>query len=204
MSSFDSTINEYKKQIDNLNLEIEKLKLENRIQKENNDKFKNYFNEKLLMSDNTFDEGLNNIRKNYEKKILYKINEYNILRKDYINTKIERDKFYMDYSNLKEDYERNNEIFQKQYLDLKEEKKLNEVEMNKQIGHLTDKINGFLEENMRLKNEIDDLEKKIRELKNQEDFTKKLELKNKEIEEEINKKKEESLEENEAFENNNK
>ena len=68
MSSFDSTINEYKKQIDNLNLEIEKLKLENRIQQENNDKFKNYFNEKILISDNTFDEGLNNIRKNYEKK----------------------------------------------------------------------------------------------------------------------------------------
>ena len=61
-ASFDSAINEYKKQIDNLNLKIEKLKLENKIQKENNDKFKDILNEKIFISDNNFEETLNNIK----------------------------------------------------------------------------------------------------------------------------------------------
>lgn len=203
IASFDSAINEYKKQIDNLNLKIEKLKLENKIQKESGDKFKNFFNEKLFISDNNFEETLDNIRKNYEKKIILKLNDYNILKTDYINTKIDRDKFFMDYTKLKEEYEKNNEIFQKQYLDIKEKKKMKEIEMDNQIGHLTDKLNSFLEENMRLKSEKIELENIIKELKEREDFRIKLELKNKEIENEVNKKNEESLQENETLKNNN-
>ena len=204
ISSFDNTVNEYKKQIDNLNLEIEKLKLENKLQNEYNDKFKNFFNEKILISDNTFEEALNNIRNNYKKKLNIKINEYNLLRTNYINVKIERDKFGMDYSMLKEDYKQNNERYQNQYLELKEEKKIKENEMNKEIGYLNDKINALLEENLKLKNENNDLENKIKELKVEEDLREKLEQKNKEINNEvnkINKKNDELIQENEMLKN---
>ena len=204
ITSFDNTVNEYKKQIDNLNLEIEKLKLENKLQNEYNDKFKNFFNEKILISDNTFEEALNNIRNNYKKKLNIKINEYNLLRTNYINVKIERDKFGMDYSMLKEDYKQNNERYQNQYLELKEEKKIKENEMNKEMGYLNDKINALLEENLKLKNENNDLENKVKELKVEEDLREKLERKNKEINNEvnkINKKNDELIQENEMLKN---
>ena len=204
ISSFDNTVNEYKKQIDNLNLEIEKLKLENKLQNEYNDKFNNFINEKILISDNTFEEALNNIRNNYKKKLNIKINEYNLLRTNYINIKIERDKFCMDYSMIKEDFKQNNDRYQNQYLELKEEKKIKENEMNKEIGYLNDKINALLEENLKIKNENNDLENKVKELKVEEDLREKLERKNKEINNEvnkINKKNDELIQENEMLKN---
>ena len=204
MISFDNTIKEYKNQINDLNLEIDKLKAENKLQKEYSDKFKNYFEDKIIMSDNNFEESLNNMRKNFQKKISAKINEYNALKSEYINTKIEKDKFYTDFTMLKEDINENNKRFQQQYLELKEEKQRKEIEFNREIGHLNEKVNIHIEENLKLKNENNELENKINELKEEDDIKEKLEKKNEEINKEvnkINKKNEELIQENEMLTN---
>ena len=204
MISFDNTIKEYKNQINDLNLEIDKLKAENKLQKEYSDKFKNYFEDKIIMSDNNFEESLNNMRKNFQKKISAKINEYNALKSEYINTKIEKDKFYTDFTMLKEDINENNKRFQQQYLELKEEKQRKEIEFNREIGHLNEKVNILIEENLKLKNENNELENKINELKEEDDIKEKLEKKNEEINKEvnkINKKNEELIQENEMLTN---
>ena len=52
--SIDNTISDYKKQISNLNLEIEKLKLEVKLQKEYNVNFKEFFSEKINICDQNF------------------------------------------------------------------------------------------------------------------------------------------------------
>lgn len=203
-ASFDTIINDYKKQIDNLNSEIEKLKLENKSQIEQNEKNKTYFNEKSIINENNFEEALINMRNKHQKKINIKINEYNLLRADFINTKIERDKYYGDYMILKDDYEQNNKRFQEQYLDIQKEKKEKEIEMSKEIGYLNDKINGLFEENMRIKNENNDLENKVKELEVEEEVREKLEQKNREINEEVNsikKNNEELIQENEMLKN---
>ena len=203
-ASFDTIINDYKKQIDNLNSEIQKLKLENKSQIEQNEKNKTYFNEKSIINENNFEEALINMRNKHQKKINIKINEYNLLRADFINTKIERDKYYGDYMILKDDYEQNNKRFQEQYLDIQKEKKEKEIEMKKEIGYLNDKINGLFEENMRIKNENNDLENKVKELEVEEEVREKLEQKNREINEEVNsikKNNEELIQENEMLKN---
>jgi len=203
-ASFDTIINDYKKQIDNLNSEIEKLKLENKSQIEQNEKNKTYFNEKSIINENNFEEALINMRNKHQKKINIKINEYNLLRADFINIKIERDKYYGDYMILKDDYEQNNKRFQEQYLDIQKEKKEKEIEMSKEIGYLNDKINGLFEENMRIKNENNDLENKVKELEVEEEVREKLEQKNREINEEVNsikKNNEELIQENEMLKN---
>lgn len=203
-ASFDTIINDYKKQIDNLNSEIQKLKLENKSQIEQNEKNKTYFNEKSIINENNFEEALINMRNKHQKKINIKINEYNLLRADFINTKIERDKYYGDYMILKDDYEQNNKRFQEQYLDIQKEKKEKEIEMSKEIGYLNDKINGLFEENMRIKNENNDLENKVKELEVEEEVREKLEQKNREINEEVNsikKNNEELIQENEMLKN---
>ena len=144
------------------------------------------------------------MRNKHQKKINIKINEYNLLRADFINTKIERDKYYGDYMILKDDYEQNNKRFQEQYLDIQKEKKEKEIEMSKEIGYLNDKINGLFEENMRIKNENNDLENKVKELEVEEEVREKLEQKNREINEEVNsikKNNEELIQENEMLKN---
>ena len=202
--SFDNTIKEYKNQINNLNLEIDKLQKENKLQKEYSDKYKSYFEDKIIMADNNFEKALDNIRKNFRKKIDIKMNEFNSLKLEYMNTKIERDKFFIDFNMLKDELNQNNERFQQQYLDLKEEKQKKEIELNREIGHLTEKVNILLEENLKLKNKNNDLENKIDELKAEDDIREKLEKKNQEINSEvnrINKKNEDLIQENEMLTN---
>jgi len=186
LKSFDNTINEYRKQIDKLNLEIEKVKLEKKKEIENKNKIKEDFEEEILNRDNNFENALNNMRKYLQDKMEIKIREYNELRSDYINSKIERDKYYSEYNLLKEDYNKNNNRYKENYLNIQKEKKEKENELNKQISYLNDKVNALLDENMRLKNNVKDLESKLKDFKMEKEARRKLEIKNKEINEEAN------------------
>ena len=190
--SIDNTINDYKKQISNLNLEIEKLKLEVKLQKEYNVNFKEFFSEKINICDQNFETALNEIRINLHKKVEEKISEYNLLKADFLNAKIERDKYYNEFTLLNDDYKSTREIFQKQFLDIQKEKKESESEMNRQIGYLNDKLQALLNENSLLKSKINKLESNNKELVQEKNVREKLEMKNKEINEEIGKIKQEN------------
>ena len=190
--SIDNTINDYKKQISNLNLEIEKLKLEVKLQKEYNVNFKEFFSEKINICDQNFEAALNEIRINLHKKVEEKISEYNLLKADFLNAKIERDKYYNEFTLLNDDYKSTREIFQKQLLDIQKEKKESESEMNRQIGYLNDKLQALLNENSLLKSKINKLESNNKELVQEKNVREKLEMKNKEINEEIGKIKQEN------------
>ena len=189
--SFDNTVNEYKKQIANLNLEIEKLKLEIKLQKEYNKKFKDFFSEKITMCDQNFETALNEIRINLHKKVEDKISEYNELKAEFLNAKIERDKYYGEYTILNHDYEENKEQFQKQYLDIQKQKKEKENELNREIGYLNDKLQALFSDNNNLKSKVTNLENKNKELEQEKNIRDKLEIKNKEINEEVGKIKQE-------------
>lgn len=190
--SIDNTIKEYKKQIYDLNLELEKLKLEIKLQKEYNNNFKEFFSEKINICDQNFEAALNEIRINMHKKVEEKISEYNILKADFLNAKIERDKFCSEFTLLNDDYKSAREIFQKQFLDMQKEKKEKESEMNRQIGYLNDKLQALLNENNVLKTKINKLESNNKELVQEKNVREKLEMKNKEINEEIGKIKQEN------------
>ena len=185
--SFDNTINEYKKQINDLNLEIEKLKLEIKMQKEYNSKFKDFFAEKITICDQNFESALNEIRNNLHKKVEDKISEYNRLKADFINAKIERDKYYGEYTILNQDYKNSKEILQKQYLDIQKEKREKENEMTREIGFLKDKLEALFTDNNKLKTKNAKLESNNKELEQEKKVREKLEMKNKEINEEIGK-----------------
>ena len=190
--SIDNTIKEYKKQIYDLNLELEKLKLEIKLQKEYNNNSKESFSEKINICDQNFEAALNEIRINMHKKVEEKISEYNILKADFLNAKIERDKFCSEFTLLNDDYKSAREIFQKQFLDIQKEKKEKESEMNRQIGYLNDKLQALLNENNVLKTKINKLESNNKELVQEKNVREKLEMKNKEINEEIGKIKQEN------------
>ena len=202
--SIDNTINEYKKQISELNLEIEKLKLEIKLQKENNIKFKDFFSEKINICDQNFEQALNDIRIKLHKKVEDKINEYNELKAEFLNAKIERDKYCGEYNILNQDYQETKEIFQKQYLDIQREKQEKEIEISRDIGYLNDKLKALLSENNNIKIKISKLENKNKELEQEKNVRDKLEMKNKEINEEVAKikqEKEDLEKENEKLKN---
>ena len=183
--SIDNTINEYKKQISELILENDKLKLEIQLQKEYNNKSKDFFTEKISICDQNFEEALNNIRIKMHKKVEDKIREYNELNAQFLNAKIERDKYFGDYTILNQDYKNTKEMFQQQLLDIQKEKQIKENEMTKEIGHLNDKLQALFAENKILKTKNDKLENSIKELEQEKNVREKLEIKNKEINEEI-------------------
>ena len=183
--SIDNTINEYKKQISELILENDKLKLEIQLQKEYNNKSKDFFTEKISICDQNFEEALNNIRIKMHKKVEDKIREYNELNAQFLNAKIERDKYFGDYTILNQDYKNSKEMFQQQLLDIQKEKQIKENEMTKEIGHLNDKLQALFAENKILKTKNDKLENSIKELEQEKNVREKLEIKNKEINEEI-------------------
>ena len=189
--SFDNTVNEYKKQISNLNLEIEKLKLEIKLQKEYNLKFKDFFSEKITICDQNFESALNEIRINLHKKVEDKISEYNELKTEFLNAKIERDKYYGEYTVLNHDYEENKKQFQIQYLDIQKQKKEKENELSREVGYLNDKIQALRSDNNILKSKVSTLENKNKELEQEKNIRDKLEIKNKEINEEVGKIKQE-------------
>ena len=189
--SFDNTVNEYKKQISNLNLEIEKLKLEIKLQKEYNLKFKDFFSEKITICDQNFESALNEIRINLHKKVEDKIYEYNELKTEFLNAKIERDKYYGEYTVLNHDYEENKKQFQIQYLDIQKQKKEKENELSREVGYLNDKIQALRSDNNILKSKVSTLENKNKELEQEKNIRDKLEIKNKEINEEVGKIKQE-------------
>ena len=183
--SIDNTINEYKKQISELILENDKFKLEIQLQKEYNNKSKDFFTEKISICDQNFEEALNNIRIKMHKKVEDKIKEYNELNAQFLNAKIERDKYFGDYTILNQDYKNTKEMFQQQLLDIQKEKQIKENEMTKEIGHLNDKLQALFAENKILKTKNDKLENSIKELEQEKNVREKLEIKNKEINEEI-------------------
>ena len=183
--SIDNTINEYKKQISELILENDKLKLEIQLQKEYNNKSKDFFTEKISICDQNFEEALNNIRIKMHKKVEDKIREYNELNAQFLNAKIERDKYFGDYTILNQDYNNTKEMFQQHLLDIQKEKQIKENEMSKEIGHLNDKLQALFAENKILKAKNDKLENSIKELEQEKNVREKLEIKNKEINEEI-------------------
>ena len=183
--SIDNTINEYKKQISELILENDKLKLEIQLQKEYNNKSKDFFTEKISICDQNFEEALNNIRIKMHKKVEDKIREYNELNAQFLNAKIERDKYFGDYTILNQDYNNTKEMFQQHLLDIQKEKQIKENEMSKEIGHLNDKLQALFAENKILKTKNDKLENSIKELEQEKNVREKLEIKNKEINEEI-------------------
>jgi chromosome segregation ATPase len=183
--SIDNTINEYKKQISELILENDKLKLEIQLQKEYNNKSKDFFTEKISICDQNFEEALNNIRIKMHKKVEDKIREYNELNAQFLNAKIERDKYFGDYTILNQDYNNTKEMFQQHLLDIQKEKQIKENEMSKEIGHLNDKLQALFAENKILKTKNDKLENSNKELEQEKNVREKLEIKNKEINEEI-------------------
>ena len=126
------------------------------------------------------------------KKAEDKINEYNELNAEFLNTKIERDKYIGDWTILNQDYNNTKEMFQQQLLDIQKEKKEKENEMTKEIGHLNDKLQALFSANNILKEKNAKLESINKELEQEKKVREKLEIKNKEINEEIAKIKKEN------------
>ena len=82
------------------------------------DKKEEFFSEKINICDQNFEAALNEIRINMHKKVEEKISEYNILKADFLNAKIERDKFCSEFTLLNDDYKSAREIFQKQLIQI--------------------------------------------------------------------------------------
>ena len=97
INSIDNLINLYKKNNEDLNFEIEKLKLEKKAEKEESNKNISEFEITLKEKDEIFGKELEKKRIEYEQNLNEQIEENENLKSKVLEYKMERDKYKGDY-----------------------------------------------------------------------------------------------------------
>ena len=195
--NIDNIIKDYKKKNDDMNLEKEKLNVKLRMKENQITKLTNEYSNLLKDKMNSY-ENLNNITKNkYEDIIRNKEDEIRQLNAKNLSYKIEKDKYFNDYSIIKKEFDKINQNFHIEndaYIKKYEEaqKNLNNI-ANEYEGKITQlKIdNDKLEsDNKTLKNE---LQIYITNEKNRQEHISRANKNENELKEEINKLKQEKI-----------
>jgi len=97
INSIDNLINLYKKNNEDLNFEIEKLKLEKKAEKEESNRNISEFEITLKEKDEIFEKELEKKRMEYEQNLNEQIEENENLKSKVLEYKMERDKYKGDY-----------------------------------------------------------------------------------------------------------
>ena len=157
--SIDYIEKKYKNQINQLELDIEKLKLRIKMQNEQMSKLNEDYALNNAEKNDIYESNINEIKDNYEKHLNDKDEEINNIKGEFVSMKIERDKYYTEYNILKKEYDK----FSKTYQELNEKNMRNSFEKEES----NQKIQNYYENKINLLSEqISKLEKENSELKN--------------------------------------
>lgn len=185
-----------KREIDNLNLEKEKIKQKLQMKEDQIRKINTEYSNLLREQINEFDK-MNEITKNkYEEIIRNKENEIKDLKTSILTYKIERDKYLSDYNLYKSEYDKinqtfhtENEFYIKQFEQAKNDLNNISSKNNGTINELQIKNNKLENENKRMNDNINSLQN---EKKNYEQHIKNLESNNYNLEKDNNQLKKEN------------
>ena len=128
----------------------------------------------MKKKDDTFRTMLENIKNEHEQKINEKIDENENIKNKYVAFKIERDKYFGEFNILKDEYERMKYDFQQQILIMKDTLKEMDDDYKRKINILNENIKFARNQNNQLKNENNDLNIQLRNIKGINNFDEKL------------------------------
>ena len=192
INSVDNLINLYKKTNDELNIEIEKIKQEKIIEKEeSNNAIKNFENT-LREKDEMFEKIKEKIKNEYELKLNEQIDENENIRSKYVEYKIERDKYYGDLNILQDEYEKLKNDCAQQMLAMQNAAKEMDDDYQNKINILNDKIKFILNQNNELKIQNNELNMQLSNIFGKNNFDEKLIKNGEELYKELIKIKEEN------------
>ena len=164
----DSIVKGYQEQINESNLEKEKLGMKINMQVDQMNKMNEDFNRILNEKNEQFDNALTEVKNKYETILSDKNEEMNLLKGDYITMKIERDKYVTEYNILKNEIEKMSSTFREENEKNMKRNKENEDNTMRIQNHFQDKIRLITERNDFLEKENQTLTKQLNELKEQE------------------------------------
>ena len=164
----DSIVKGYQKQINESNLEKEKLGMKINMQVDQMNKMNDDINRILNEKNEQFDNALTEVKNKYETILSDKNEEMNLLKGDYITMKIERDKYVTEYTILKNEIEKMSSTFREENEKNMKRNKENEDNTMRIQNHFQDKIRLITERNDFLEKENQTLTKQLNELKEQE------------------------------------
>ena len=164
INSIDNLINLYKNTNNDLNREIEKIKQEKKIEKEENNKKIKDFENTLKEKDNMLEKIIEEIKNEYEQKINEQIEENENIRSKYVEFKIERDKYFGDLNILNDEYEKLKDEFQSQQMRAQNIKDEIEEDYKKKLNRLNDKIRLIDMKNSELDRENNELKIKMKNI----------------------------------------
>ena len=164
----DSIVKGYQKQINESNLEKEKLGMKINMQVDQMNKMNDDINRILNEKNEQFDNALTEVKNKYETILSDKNEEMNLLKGDYITMKIERDKYVTEYNILKNEIEKMSSTFREENEKNMKRNKENEDNTMRIQNHFQDKIRLITERNDFLEKENQTLTKQLNELKEQE------------------------------------
>lgn len=164
----DSIVKGYQKQINESNLEKEKLGMKINMQVDQMNKMNDDINRILNEKNEQFDNALTEVKNKFETILSDKNEEMNLLKGDYITMKIERDKYVTEYNILKNEIEKMSSTFREENEKNMKRNKENEDNTMRIQNHFQDKIRLITERNDFLEKENQTLTKQLNELKEQE------------------------------------
>ena len=164
----DSIVKGYQKQINESNLEKEKLGMKINMQVDQMNKMNDDINRILNEKNEQFDNALTEVKNKFETILSDKNEEMNLLKGDYITMKIERDKYVTEYTILKNEIEKMSSTFREENEKNMKRNKENEDNTMRIQNHFQDKIRLITERNDFLEKENQTLTKQLNELKEQE------------------------------------
>ena len=164
----DSIVKGYQKQINESNLEKEKLGMKINMQVDQMNKMNEDFNRILNEKNEQFDNAITEVKNKYETILNDKNEEMNLLKGDFITMKIERDKYVTEYNILKNEIEKMSSTFREENEKNMKRNKENEDNTMRIQNHFQDKIRLITERNDFLEKENQTLTKQLNELKEQE------------------------------------
>ena len=156
--SIDYITKKYKNQINQIELENEKLKLRIKMQNEQLNKLRDDYSRDALEKNEEYEKYLNEMRDNFEKILNEKNEEINNTKGEFVSMKIERDKYYTEYNLLKNEYDKFNNSYKelneknlKSNFDKEESNQKLQIYYQNKIKSLNEKIEKLEKENEEFK-----------------------------------------------------
>ena len=160
-NNMNNIIKNFKKQIDDINLEKEKFSIKIKMQDEQIKKLTNDYSSLLREKSNNYDGLVNSNKDKYENLIKEKDDELNELKTQNLTLKMDKDYYLKEYNLIKNQYDKINETFHSEndnYIKQFEQsqKKINTITSNYEdkISQLTIRSDKLESENNILKSEL--------------------------------------------------
>lgn len=164
----DSVIKSYKKKVEEAQMEKEKVLVKQRLLEKQVNKISEDFSKVLSEKQNQFESFIDSSKDNFGKIVNNKDEEISNLKNDNLSLKIEKDKYFTEYSIMKKEYDKLSSIFREENEKYMKKYEESEKSANRMNNHLYDKINILAKKCEKLEFEKNSLENEMNMLKSTE------------------------------------